>query len=438
MPTTLRETGARLGEATPGRPSRREVTIITEGWGSSGYYSRDLLERDGPAIFPVGTQMFLDHPGRAEESDRPERSVKDLAARLASTPRMVGNALVAEADIYEHWRPVVDALAEDIGLSIRAAGETELGEADGRKGTIVTSLTEGISVDFVTNAGRGGKVGQLIESAQAAVKEALASDVSAALNAAAKERWGGRDRYVYIDDYDPDEGWAVFSVNPETGDRKFLRVEYEVSDTEVKLALDALEVRRTTAYVPAPSVVTEAGAARQTKEANMADEKTLAALQESVSKFETRLTETETKLTESETRATAAETRADRAEETLADMRADKIVREATIDVDGAKVSVFHGLKESAVSRCVKAALAEALPRTEDGKLDETKLTERATAAAKSERDYLAEHSTNGRVQGFGGSRPAGGNEPDTKELEEAFKGLGLDDKAAQVAATGR
>jgi hypothetical protein len=167
MPTTLRETGTRLGEATTDRPSRRKVTIIKAGWGSSGYYSRPMLERDGPKVFPIGTHMFLDHPGRQEESDRPERSVKDLAAVISSTPRMEGDELVAEADVFAVWQPVIDSIATDIGLSIRALGETEPGSAEGRDGPLVTALTEGISVDFVTRAGAGGKVGQLIESAQA-------------------------------------------------------------------------------------------------------------------------------------------------------------------------------------------------------------------------------------------------------------------------------
>jgi hypothetical protein len=35
--------------------SKREVKIISPGWGSSGYYSPEVLKRDGPAAFAAGT-----------------------------------------------------------------------------------------------------------------------------------------------------------------------------------------------------------------------------------------------------------------------------------------------------------------------------------------------------------------------------------------------
>lgn len=173
----------------------------------------------------------------------------------------------------------------------------------------------------------------------------------------------------------------------------------------------------------------------------MADEKTLAALQESVSKIETRLTETETKLAEAETARDQATQRADRAEETLLDIRAEKLVREATITVEGSKdpVSVFEGLRPTAVERAVKAVLAEKLPVGDDGKLDADKLAERAAKAAKAERDYLAENGAgHGRVTGFGPSRPADATDVDDKQLTEAFGRLGMSENGAKLAANGR
>jgi hypothetical protein len=61
-------------------------------------------------------------------------------------------------------------LAPHIGVSVRAGGTVEEGEAEGREGRIVTAIeaNPGNSVDFVTRAGRGGAVAQLLESARAA------------------------------------------------------------------------------------------------------------------------------------------------------------------------------------------------------------------------------------------------------------------------------
>ncbi|MFD0851690.1 hypothetical protein ACFQ07_05640, partial [Actinomadura adrarensis] len=116
--------------------------------------------------FPAGTPMYIDHPTVSEQQERPERSLKDLAARLTTDARFENGALVAEAEIYSPWRPVINEMAKTVGVSIRAAGTLEYGEAEGREGPIVTGLTEGISVDFVTSAARGGKVLELIESAR--------------------------------------------------------------------------------------------------------------------------------------------------------------------------------------------------------------------------------------------------------------------------------
>ena len=51
-----------------------------------------------------------------------------------------------------------------IGVSMRAYADTTVGEAEGRKGTIITALLEAASVDFVTKAGRGGRVLSVLES----------------------------------------------------------------------------------------------------------------------------------------------------------------------------------------------------------------------------------------------------------------------------------
>ena len=56
------------------------LKLIQPGWGSSGYYSQSMLERDGPKAFTRGTHMFWDHPSSTDEAARPERSLRDLAA----------------------------------------------------------------------------------------------------------------------------------------------------------------------------------------------------------------------------------------------------------------------------------------------------------------------------------------------------------------------
>lgn len=146
------------------------LKLIQPGWGSSGYYPKSVLERDGPKVFPRGTMNFWDHPSATEEKDRPERSLRDLAATQVEDARYLekgpaGEGLYARSKVFGGYKGAVEELAPYIGTSIRAMGRGEKGTAEGKDGTIINELVAARSVDFVTQAGAGGKVVALFESA---------------------------------------------------------------------------------------------------------------------------------------------------------------------------------------------------------------------------------------------------------------------------------
>ena len=166
MPVQLIET-APTGQLREATGSSIGVQLITPGWGSSGYYSAQVLESAGQnVVFPAGTHMYFDHPSASEDKDRPERSLRDLAGVLTTDATWDGQALVAEARVFGPYQQLVAEMKDVIGVSIRASGDVEIGEAEGRRGRIVTSLVHGTSADFVTHAGRGGRVASLLESAR--------------------------------------------------------------------------------------------------------------------------------------------------------------------------------------------------------------------------------------------------------------------------------
>jgi hypothetical protein len=146
------------------------VKIAQPGWGSSGYYSQKLLKEQGSKVFPKGTQMFWDHPTEKEDRERPERSLRDLAAVTVGDAYFKedgpdGPGLYADAQVFEAYRPAVDELAPHIGVSLRAFGKGKQGVAEGKKGLVVESfIDQAASVDFVTKPGLGGKVLSLFES----------------------------------------------------------------------------------------------------------------------------------------------------------------------------------------------------------------------------------------------------------------------------------
>ncbi len=160
-----------LVETAVRRDGTVPLKIIQAGWGSSGFYPAEVLKRDGPKVFTKGTKSYWNHPTTTEESERPERDLRDLAAELTTNARWeeagaAGPGLYADAKVFTSYQAAVDELAPHIGVSIRAVGKAIQGEAEGRKGPLIQQLTAARSVDFVTVPGAGGQVVQLFEAAR--------------------------------------------------------------------------------------------------------------------------------------------------------------------------------------------------------------------------------------------------------------------------------
>lgn len=151
------------------------VKIIKPGWGTSGYYSKAMLERDIPKVFPVGTQMFWNHDTAMEEAERPEGDLSRLAAVTVSAPIWLDNGakgpgMYADVRPFAGYAEAIDEIGEHIGVSIRALGRHRLGEAEGKRGKLIDELVIGKSVDFVTVPGAGGAILSVFEAAPHAPK----------------------------------------------------------------------------------------------------------------------------------------------------------------------------------------------------------------------------------------------------------------------------
>lgn len=145
------------------------IRIIKPGWGSSGYYSETMLERDAAKVYTPGLHMFLNHPTPTEEKGRPERDLKDLAGVIEGNVKYEKNhpdgpGVYADAHIFAPYREMIREMAPFIGLSHRALGLSKPGQAEGRSGPIIESLEKAHSVDFVTLPGAGGGIVQMYES----------------------------------------------------------------------------------------------------------------------------------------------------------------------------------------------------------------------------------------------------------------------------------
>lgn len=158
----------KLEEATIGEADVMTVKHIQPGWGATGYYSEELL-REHAGKFQPGTLMFWDHPTRTEERERPERSLRDVAAVTISEGRYLedgpaGPGIYSDVKVMPQYREAIKALAPHIGLSVYGKGKGRRGEAKGKKGMLIEAIADGVRTDFVTMPGAGGEIVQLWES----------------------------------------------------------------------------------------------------------------------------------------------------------------------------------------------------------------------------------------------------------------------------------
>jgi len=212
----------RFTESTPlqqeqdgAQPSGRRfrVTLLQEGIGNLKdcfYYTPEAIA-SAVQIYE-GKKFFINHPGAAEEQDRPERDVRDIAGYFENCSAeadangvtcLNGDLIILNGPAFERERTLImESLAyslkhqdEDlVGLSINASGDFEevgieafINEQqvpEPCKVKLVEALAQGItmmravhniesavSCDLVTTAGAGGSINKLLEGEKVAKQE---------------------------------------------------------------------------------------------------------------------------------------------------------------------------------------------------------------------------------------------------------------------------
>lgn len=197
-------------------PVRFKVALIQEGLGNlrdAFYYTREAIE-SGVLAFE-GKKCYADHPSRSEESDRPERSVRDIIGHfenvhveegddgqamlcadlvmLPDPPFEWARSLVRHSIGYSKAHPD----KEFVGLSINAAGDAEAMPADKfakeakipagalpklkqamqdglTQVRVVSAIRDAVSTDLVTEPGARGKVLEILEGEQPMSKKKVA------------------------------------------------------------------------------------------------------------------------------------------------------------------------------------------------------------------------------------------------------------------------
>lgn len=160
----LQESGTLKKGSTDGT---YRVCIITEGTGSTGVYSREMLMREKNAF--EGALSFMNHP---KDPDRPQdRQLESLAGRLEGP--VDGEMHEGVFGLWSDFRPnttdpkraaFIAEYADALGVSVFIGAS---GEEDDEGRLVVESLDAGDpykSVDVVIAAGRGGRFQRAAES----------------------------------------------------------------------------------------------------------------------------------------------------------------------------------------------------------------------------------------------------------------------------------
>jgi HK97 family phage prohead protease len=123
--------------------------------------------------------------------------------------------------------------------------DSEPGVMDGRKVQIIKKVKTHEVSPVLLGAG--------INTRTLAVKgKQLNSEIHRELRSVGADRFADEAAYVYVDDFDPDEGWAVYYIEAKDGgDTRLVRVDFSRDDAGAITLGDAVvEVERVTRFAP--------------------------------------------------------------------------------------------------------------------------------------------------------------------------------------------
>lgn len=455
------------------KPGRFVVRYIRAGWSKNGrYYPAELLKTEGVAAAVPGTLLFIDHQTDAEYQARPAGTVEKLAA-VQEGPAWWDDkeqAVTAVVRTFVPWRERLDEMQSTIGLSVRAWITAEDGEAESRRGTIVTSIEGYKSVDFVTVPAAGGEIVSVLESlgGTAAVEEArnsgawLESRIHMAFTAIADDMYGGGrltrperitlsaaigaalDAFVgHVESNAPqlykrdlwDEPEAPDQADEGAGNGELTREETTMTQPNTGAAPTSTTGTPTGpsngGTVPATPAVTPEATADARVAVAEADRDRFA--------HQAALT------AEAQRQQAMAIAERDRAVQEARELRANETAR-GTIATMLAEAALPAALAPHIGPRVSARVIGHVPLFTEGdnaGTVDSTALTAAITAAIEAERQYAAailEAAGHGQVRGLGAGKPGDGlgAEEAEKRLNGVFSDIGLPKDVAAAAAKGR
>ena len=427
-----------LSETVVDTTGRLDGVIVVEGESlNKNVYTPPALE-SGLAVFR-GKPIFVDHPARSEEADRPERSVRDLVGRIDETylgtdkaghPALRYKGRLSQA---ESW--LATKIREGIlgDQSINAIGQ---GHEDPATGLfVVEGFADAISLDFVTRAAAGGYA-DLVEaapSAQSAPPVVPSSTPSPFVQSAQMPKAATAAS-------------APVQIIPKGGPMKISLHEAQRRETHLIAAFRAgnAQVRKTKAEQLVNTALAESGLPKpsqaRVRKLVEADVRRFAEADEPIAPVGSGMSAGDPPTIEIP--PDVAELPPE-GQSVWLTAYTDSVASGPDQAVHMAWAAVYsagyYKDESGAWQKEQSGDAAGLLPAASESVPPETALQAAVAEAIKQEREYLAAVTSAGRVQGMGGGDR---EQPDPAATTEArvasFRKMGLTEAEAKIAVTGR
>jgi hypothetical protein len=165
----IKEAKGKAGKSSKDDVDEYPVVLLREGDTADGKrsYSKAAIKSFVKVLESRPLKMFINHSTASEDSQRPERNLKDWAATAQEACVATGDdgklEVRAVAHVHDKWlkESLKDPVfRQEVGISIHAFAKMK---PSGQK-KVVESFYRARSADFVTQANAGGKVAELLES----------------------------------------------------------------------------------------------------------------------------------------------------------------------------------------------------------------------------------------------------------------------------------
>ena len=245
--------------------------MITKSFSASNVQVKDAATGEFEAVF--ATLGVIDKDGDVITKGAIEDGAKVVISAYGhsvwkgsapvgtGTIHEVGNEAVCRGQYFMDTTKGRDDFNTVAGLAKSGQGEWSFGLLEvksepGEVGGVKANMIKAVHVPEVSPVFIGAGVATRTTMTKAASVKHLQSSVRRLLSSAGRTRWEFMDNYVSLEDYDLDQGFAVFGIHHRDGDR-LVQVDFTYTDTSVELGAEETDVHMTHVFLPKSYVDTK-------------------------------------------------------------------------------------------------------------------------------------------------------------------------------------